>query len=94
MEPLYTSGTLLVIEPVPYASLQRGATVLYRNKAGLPVTHLLVARARDGWRATGLNNRRADAEPVNVDNFIGVVTAAVTPATSRPLSGGMRIASQ
>jgi len=43
------------------------------------ITHVLVAKAGDGWRTTGLNNRRHDFVPVNAGNIRGVVVAAFTP---------------
>ena len=82
MDPLYRPGTILVLRQLPYAELKRGQTALYRSKQHKVVAHLLVAKARDGWRAQGLNNRIHDMEPVCADNLIGVVIAAFQPATS------------
>jgi hypothetical protein len=79
MEPLYAPGTILVMQHCAYEKLQPGQTALYRNQAGKIVAHVLVARARDGWRATGLNNRSHDMEPVVAENFVGVVIAAFQP---------------
>ena len=79
MQPLYAPGTILVMQQCAYDKLQPGQTALYRNQAGKVVAHVLVTKARDGWRATGLNNREHDMEPVVVKNFVGVVVAAFTP---------------
>lgn len=79
MQPLYPAGTLLVIRETPYSDLRSGQTVVYRNKNYRAVGHTLVAKARDGWRARGLNNRIHDMEPVVADNLIGVIIAAYTP---------------
>lgn len=87
MHPLYTTGTILVLQQLPFTQLKRGQTVLYRSKESKIVAHVLVARARDGWRARGLNNRIHDMEPVQSDNLVGVVVAAFKPVTpSRPVS--------
>ncbi len=83
MQPLYPSGTILVLQPLPFAKLERGQTVLYRDRDNHLVAHVLVAKARDGWRITGLNNRTHDMEPVQAGNLVGVVVAAY-----RPLSEG------
>ena len=79
MQPLYAPDTILVMQQCAYEKLQPGQTALYRNKAGKVVAHVLVTKARDGWRATGLNNRMHDMEPVVVKNFVGVVIAAFLP---------------
>lgn len=79
MQPLYAPGTILVLQRFPFELLERGQTVLYRNHARKIVAHVLVARARDGWRAAGLNNSRHDQEPVSADNLVGVVIGAFQP---------------
>ncbi|MDI1336494.1 MAG: S24/S26 family peptidase [Lacunisphaera sp.] len=79
MQPLYAPNTILVMQLCAYEKLQPGQTALYRNKAGKVVAHVLVAKARDGWRATGLNNHLHDMEPVVEENFVGVVIAAFRP---------------
>jgi hypothetical protein len=82
MQPLYTQGTILVLQKFPFELLERGMTVLYRNHASKVVAHVLVARGRDGWRAAGLNNPRHDGEPVSPENLVGVVIAAFQPLPS------------
>lgn len=78
MLPLYRSGTLLVIKPMAYEDLSRGMSVVFR-KNNRSVTHVLVAKTKDGWRTAGLNNRRHDFVSVNSSNIRGVVVAAFTP---------------
>lgn len=84
MRPLYEPGAILVLRQIPYARLQRGQTVLYRNQQQKVVAHVLVTRARDGWRARGLNNPQHDMEPILVGNYIGVVIAAYQPTEPAP----------
>lgn len=79
MAPLYPDGTVLVVARRSYAELSRGMTVVYRNRANRSVAHVLVARAKDGWRVTGLNNRNHDGEGVDAANLVGVVIAAFQP---------------
>jgi hypothetical protein len=76
MRPLYEPGTILVLQQVPYSELKRGQTVLYRNRQQKIVAHVLVTRARDGWRAQGLNNPGHDLEPIRDTNLLGIVIAA------------------
>lgn len=90
MHPLYTPGTILVLQKFPYELLERGQTVLYRNQARKTVAHVLVAKVRDGWRVAGLNNRSHDMEPVLAENLVGVVIAAFQPLQDR---ASVRIAS-
>ena len=85
MQPLYSPGTILVLQQVPYAELKRGQTVLYRNKARKVVAHVLVAKVRDGWRAQGLNNQAHDMEPVCEENLVGIVVAAFRPVGRTPM---------
>jgi hypothetical protein len=84
MQPLYVPGTILVLQQFPYELIERGQTVLYRNKARKIVAHVLVAKARDGWRVAGLNNRDHDMEPVSAANLVGVVIAAFQPLPGPP----------
>lgn len=83
MQPLYQPGTILVLRQLAFDELKRGQTVLYRSKENKVVAHVLVAKARDGWRARGLNNRIHDMEPVCADNLVGVVVAAYRPVGER-----------
>lgn len=85
MLPLYTPGTILVMQRWSYGLLQRGQTAIYRNHDGKVVAHVLVAKARDGWRVAGLNNRVHDMEPVLPRNLVGVVIAAFHPVAAGPL---------
>ena len=82
MLPLYQPGTILVLAPADYAALRRGQTAVYRNNRDRLVAHVLVARARDGWRTTGLNNRWHDMEPLVAGKLHGVVVAAFRPQDS------------
>ena len=78
MLPLYRSGTLLVIQPVAFEKLSRGMSVVFQHE-GRVITHVLVAKTGNGWRTTGLNNRRQDYIAVSDRNIRGVVIAAFTP---------------
>jgi hypothetical protein len=85
MRPLYAPGAILVLRQVPYGELKRGQTVLYRSRENKVVAHVLVAHARDGWRAKGLGNRLHDLEPVHAGNLIGVVVRAYKPIGEPPM---------
>jgi hypothetical protein len=83
MAPLYQAGTLMVIHPVAFEQLERGQTVVYRNRQQQAVAHVLVARCHDGWRVAGLNNARPDADGVRADNLLGLVVAAIQPVADQ-----------
>jgi hypothetical protein len=79
MLPLYQPGTILVLAPCDYVSLRRGQTAVYRNERQRLVAHVLIAKARDGWRVSGLNTRWHDMEPLVAEKLFGVVVAAFKP---------------
>ncbi len=83
MQPLYAPGTIMVLRQLSFNELKRGQTVLYRSKRNKIVAHVLVAKARDGWRVRGLNNGIHDMEPVRSENLVGVVIAAFKPTVSK-----------
>lgn len=93
MLPLYRPGTVLVLQKTSFERLERGQTAVYRNSSDHTVAHVLVTRARDGWRITGLNTKQHDMEPVRPENFVGVVIAAFEPADA-PQTVGTRIAAR
>ena len=93
MAPLYPSGTVLVIERVSFEELKRGATVIYRNKDGRPIAHVLVAPSRHGWRTAGLGNQHVDEESVSPENLLGVVVSAYAPI-DLPLRNALHYAAQ
>lgn len=93
MQPLYQPGTILVLQPRGYEKLERGQTALYRNQAGKVVAHVLITKARDGWRVAGLNNRMHDMEPVLATNLVAVVIAAYRPVgtgAAQPVTYALR----
>jgi hypothetical protein len=79
MMPLYSSGTVLVIDGVDYSTLHQGMTVMFRNHDGFRVTHFLVKLTPDGWVTFGLNQRDFDPTPVTRQNYLGVVVMAFKP---------------
>ncbi|HVW22159.1 MAG TPA: S24/S26 family peptidase [Opitutaceae bacterium] len=79
MMPLYSSGTLIVVERLDFDALKEGMTVIYNDRKGRRVCHFLAAYGLQGWVTRGLNEPEYDAEPLTRDNFVGVVTMAFTP---------------
>lgn len=86
MQPLYPDDTLLVVQPIAYEKLMRGMTVVFQSPDQRSITHVLVAKTADGWRTTGLNNRRADFLPVNARSLRGVVIAAYAVVEGKALA--------
>lgn len=93
MEPVYVHGTALVIRAGGYQNLRPGTPVVYANRRGVSVAHMLVEQTANGWVAVGLNNDQADSELVTPDNLVGVITHAFASKTgSLPKSVAARIA--
>ncbi len=80
MMPLYLPGTLLVVEPIPYATLKEGMTAVFRRADGLRVAHYLVRLQADGWTTRGLNVQKPDVDPMTAANYLGVIVMAFAPA--------------
>jgi hypothetical protein len=80
MEPLYASGTAIVVREQSFLMLRTGQIVVYRNARGRFVAHLLVQESAGGWSVMGLNNTEPDDEQVTANNYVGVVLAAYASA--------------
>ena len=76
MEPIYASGTAIVVTPVDFSQLRPGMSVVYVNAEGRGVAHALVEQTRGGWVAQGANNPAPDADLVTPVNLVGVITQA------------------
>jgi hypothetical protein len=80
MSPVYEDGTSIVVHPCSYQALRKGMAVVYINRSGRYVAHMLCEEMPKGWFAIGLNNAEPDDDLVNADNFIGVVREAYASA--------------
>jgi hypothetical protein len=76
MQPVYASGTAIVVTPCDFSELRPGMSVVYVNHDGRGVAHALVGKARDGWIAQGVNNPEQDTDLVTAGNLVGVITQA------------------
>jgi hypothetical protein len=80
MQPLYRSGTVLVVEAEPYGALREGMSVMFNGEDQTRVVHYLLRRNPEGWTTLGLNQGDIeDDRPMTDKNYIGVVTMAFTP---------------
>ncbi len=80
MEPLYVSGTAIVVMPCEYSQLRAGMSVVYVNHNGRGVAHVLTNEMPGGWIAQGVNNRDEDPDLVTANNLVGVITQAYASA--------------
>jgi hypothetical protein len=80
MEPIYASGTALVVTPCAFQQLRRGMSVVYVNHNGQGVAHVLKGKIHDGWIAQGTNNPLEDQDLVTEANLVGVITQAYASA--------------
>ncbi len=76
MLPLYRAGTAVVVHPTSYFMLRPGMPVVYFNRHGTPVAHLLVEKLPRGWLAMGVNNREPDDDLVTPNNLVGIIRCA------------------
>jgi hypothetical protein len=76
MEPLYASGTAVIVAPIAFKELKKGMTVLYTNRRGRMVAHSLTGDLPKGWIAQGVNNDEEDDDLVTKENLIGVIVHA------------------
>ncbi len=76
MQPIYASGTAIVVTPAEFTDLRPGMSVVYVNRDGRGVAHALVEKSGGGWIARGVNNPQQDEELVTVRNLVGVITQA------------------
>ena len=84
MLPLYAPSTVLIVESLPYSSLQEGMTAMFRQPDGLRVVHYLVRNGPKGWITLGLNQNDFDREPMTPENYLGVVIMAFSPEKPAP----------
>ena len=76
MQPIYASGTAIVVTPCDYSDLRPGMSVVYVNHDGRGVAHALVEKSGSGWIAQGVNNPEQDEDLVTARNLVGVITQA------------------
>lgn len=81
MEPMYVSGTAVVVRVGGYENLRAGQPVVYQTRGGVRVAHMLVRATEHGWVAAGLGNDGDDVEFVTCDNLVGVITQAYASKT-------------
>jgi hypothetical protein len=80
MEPLYVSGTAIVVMPCEYSQLRAGMSVVYVNRNGRGVAHVLTNEMPGGWIAQGVNNKEEDDDLVTASNLVGVIAQAYASA--------------
>lgn len=81
MLPLYRSGTAVVVHPTSFFMLQPGTPVVYTNRCGEPVAHILLEKCPGGWVAMGINNAGPDDDVVTPRNLVGIVRCAFVGST-------------
>ncbi len=79
MRPHYGPGTALVVHPTSFFMLRAGMPVVYENRSGRRVAHVIVARSGRGWRARGTAGSTEDRDLVTPENLLGVVRCAFVP---------------
>jgi hypothetical protein len=84
MLPLYKDHTVIVTRRIGIHQLRPGMTVVFLDRQGLAVAHVLVRLTPSGWISMGVGNAECDPGRVVNDNYVGVVIRAFEP-TGNPL---------
>lgn len=82
MEPLFASGTAIVVAPIEFKKLKKGMTVVYINRRGRMVAHSLKGDLPKGWIAQGVGNDKEDDDLVTKRNLVGVIVQAYSEMNS------------
>lgn len=82
MLPVYAPGTVVVVHPTSYFMLRQGMAVVYTNRGGRRVAHVLTEESNLGWRTRGLNNAEDDDELVTSGNLVGMIRCAFVPESA------------
>lgn len=78
MEPFYRGGTAVVVHPTSFHMLRSGMAVVYTNRSGSYVAHMLMRKTERGWLVMGLNNQTPDGALVTERNLVGIIKHAFT----------------
>lgn len=82
MEPLFASGTAIVVAPINFKELKKGMTVVYISSRGRMVAHSLKGDLPKGWIAQGVGNDEEDDDLVTRGNLVGVIVQAYSEMAS------------
>lgn len=77
MTPLLGRNSLILYRPVLAREVSRGMLVVFIDQAGDRVVHQAVRRENGKWITKGLNNWKADPEPLSDANLLGAVVAVM-----------------
>ena len=83
MAPVYLPGTAIVVHPCSYRALRKGQAVVYLNRRGHYVAHMLVEEMPKGWFAIGLNSSEPDDDLVTASNLLGIIKEAYAAADTQ-----------
>lgn len=75
MNPHYSSNDLIIIEKSDFDDLRPGMVVVYKDKEGDYVGHIILEKTPEGFIAQGFNNSNKDPQLVTKDNYIGTLFA-------------------
>lgn len=85
MQPTFDSCYIVVMEPRPFALLQKNDIVTFNAEwAPTTVVHRLHQQTRSGWLTKGDNLIRPDPTLLTEENYTGaVIIAAINKRTGR-----------
>jgi hypothetical protein len=65
--------TTVIVKPIDFSLLRLGQVIVYTNKFGEEVIHVITKKVTDGFLVKGANNKNNDSTVLTKDNFIGIV---------------------
>jgi len=66
-------STTVIVKPIDFSLLRLGQVIVYTNKFGEEVIHVITEKVTDGFLVKGANNKNNDSTVLTKDNFIGIV---------------------
>ena len=77
-------STTVIVKPIDFSLLRLGQVIVYTNKFGEEVIHVITEKVTDGFLVRGSNNRGNDSTIVTNDNFIGIVYVTFNDKSNSP----------
>ncbi len=90
MLPYYGDNSVLIIETASYNKLKMDMSVVYRDRNGDLVGHLLQEKFGNDWYARGFNNKKQDPQVVTERNYVGVIFGILSGLSGGEGTGGQR----
>lgn len=86
MNPMFGSGSILLVNTSNALSVREGMVVIYRDQEGDLISHQVIAVHQAGYLTQGLNNPAPDPERIDRGRIEGVVFGVFYTGGPQPLT--------